>query len=692
MQAGREQTGQSARDRTIGRLCCALLTALVASGSFRTLRAEPVRPDSQVPPARRTTPAVVADEMRPPALPEDPSAFSQVIEVERYAGEGKSVADLLSEAVGVNVRRFGGAGGRAEISIRGSAAQQVVVRLDGVRLNGVSAQGVDLSTLPIGLVERIVVTRGGGSVQAGSGAIGGVVDIVTRRAGGNEPWRLQVSGGSFGTWRGSALGSTQWGGDGAEAEAWNLLAGAEIVHTRGDWNFQPIEVETAGVVRRGPGPVTRINNASTRTSGLIRGGRTLGERGWVGWSDSIYYASQGAPGPATGGGETLGQSPTAHRRRIRNVAKLEIEGVELGAGHWDAKGVLFHRYERSRFRDPDPVLGGPVETDDRSQELGARTEWARGFDLGPTVHQSRMSLQVSQNWFDSLSSGDRDRLELGGVLQDEIAVWEGKVQFVPALRIEHTSGFDLEALPRLGVMLGPWKGFVVRGNLERSYRVPSFDELYLDEEFIRGDPNLRPEEALSADLGIELGLKRIGPLESLRLEVAAFRNDIDQSIVFQQRSPQILIASNTGAALEQGLEFSWAFEMFSWVAVSGNATLLEARTDAGRRLPGRPDTEVWLRFRLGGQSEHPWKFVVEAKHLSDFTVDAVGARVVPGRITYDASVSLRLDRLGVFDGWLPSRKLRLFVEATNVTDQSVRDSVGYPQPGREVGLGVEAVW
>ncbi len=127
----------------------------------------------------RTTPEVVVEGAIPVEHPEDPTSFTRVILVEDYAGEQKRIEYLLETTPGVHVRRFGGPGAPAEISIRGSSASQVVVLLDGVRLNSAQTGAVDLSTVPLDLLERIEVSRGAGSVQTGSDAIGGVVNLIT---------------------------------------------------------------------------------------------------------------------------------------------------------------------------------------------------------------------------------------------------------------------------------------------------------------------------------------------------------------------------------------------------------------------------------------------------------------------------------------------------------------------------------
>ena len=191
------------------------------------------------PSTRRRLPTARVTAVRPAELPEAPSSFATVIEAEDYVGEEETVGGLLDDAVGVQVRSFGGPGQLSEISIRGSTGQQVIVLLDGVRLNTAQSGTVDLSTIPLAIVDRIEVLRGGGATQVGSGAIGGVINIVTKRPSGKPRTSASASGGSFGTWRGSLSHSDRAG----PVDYGVSYTGFT---TKGDWEFQTVEVRAAG--------------------------------------------------------------------------------------------------------------------------------------------------------------------------------------------------------------------------------------------------------------------------------------------------------------------------------------------------------------------------------------------------------------------------------------------------------------
>jgi vitamin B12 transporter len=123
-----------------------------------------------------------------------------------------SVGELLSRVPGVQVVRNGGRGANTSLFIRGTSNAQSLLLIDGVRVGSVSAGGAALQHLSIEQIERVEVLRGSRSALYGADALGGVVQIFTRRgeSQGVHP-QLRLAGGSNGTWERS-LGVS--GGDG----------------------------------------------------------------------------------------------------------------------------------------------------------------------------------------------------------------------------------------------------------------------------------------------------------------------------------------------------------------------------------------------------------------------------------------------------------------------------------------------
>ena len=116
-----------------------------------------------------------------------------------------NVADLLSRVPGVQIQQSGGRGSTTGVFIRGTKTAQTLVLVDGVRVGSASAGGASLQHLNIEQIERVEVLRGARSAIYGSDAIGGVIQVFTRRgAGEGLQARVRVAAGNKGVWERSA--------------------------------------------------------------------------------------------------------------------------------------------------------------------------------------------------------------------------------------------------------------------------------------------------------------------------------------------------------------------------------------------------------------------------------------------------------------------------------------------------------
>lgn len=663
--------------------------AMRAAGILWVLALPPLaRGEEDAPPPETPPETLVILGVRPTELADDPSSFTTVIDTSAFLGEGKSLEDMLSESVGVQVRRFGGPGQPAELSIRGSTGSQVVILLDGVRLNTAQSGSVDLSTIPAELIDRIDVSRGGASVQTGSDAIGGVVNIITKRVSERPTSSASGGAGSFGTWQASA---TQTG----RIAGLELVAGYDFFTTDGDYEFQTAKVEVDDVeYPELVGEVKRVNNETENHAGLLKLARDVGDGVRIAVTDDFFYGSSGRPGPAIGPGGLALQSQTAHQRRTRNLADVSLEASDLAGLGLDGALRVYHRYDRSRYRDPDPPIGAPVSSDNRNHALGGRGSIERSGELGFTEHRASLGLEIRRDWLVAEGASNRNRNTYGVFAQDELEWLDGRLSVVPALRFDRTDGFGTEWLPRIGVVVTPWPFVRLKGNLERAYRVPNFDELYFNEGSLRGNPALDPEKSWNADLGIELGFDQLWMVDDIHLEAVGFHNEIDDSIVFQLVSLNVIAATNTGKARVSGVELTGGFHLFEWIEFSGNYTWLDSEDDSTHEsLPGRADEELLLRLAVGSP-DGLFKLVGERQYTSSIPIRSGGGSKLPSRALYNASLTFDFAKLlAIPERWrLHARRLALSVIGTNLEDRSVRDVLGFPQPGRTLLFKAEVAW
>jgi outer membrane cobalamin receptor len=120
---------------------------------------------------------------------------------------GNNLVDLLARESGMNLRSYFGHDKSAGVDIRGMGetfGSNVIVMVDGVRLNPPDLNGPDLASIPLDQVERIEIVRGAGSVIYGDGAVGGVINIISKKGKKTPVARIQTSYGSYETVDGRA--------------------------------------------------------------------------------------------------------------------------------------------------------------------------------------------------------------------------------------------------------------------------------------------------------------------------------------------------------------------------------------------------------------------------------------------------------------------------------------------------------
>ncbi len=186
-------------------LVFAALTALLLP--YSTASADPVE-------------TVVVSATRTEQPLEKTGASVSVISAEDISTQQTVVlSDILKEVPSLVVNRTGGIGQPTSISLRGAEQGQTVTLIDGVRINDPSdvSEGTVFGDVLANNIRRVEILRGPQSTLYGSDAIGGVIDIISRR-GGDSPFALQASveGGSFGTFHGNvaangAAGEVEYG-------------------------------------------------------------------------------------------------------------------------------------------------------------------------------------------------------------------------------------------------------------------------------------------------------------------------------------------------------------------------------------------------------------------------------------------------------------------------------------------------
>lgn len=617
-----------------------------------------------------------------PAPVEDAAASSTVITARRTPRSAESMPDLLGDVPGVTVSRMGGVGAPALLSLRGSSWEQVRVYLDGVDLDMAAGGGVDLSSLPVGDVERVEVYRGVTPIAFGGSAIGGVLSVETRRPRATGA-TLEMGGGSFGTWLGG--GSIAHAGDG-----YGVYAGLHALRSAGDFRF--VDDRGTSFDPTDDEVVARRNNAVREVDGVVRGELDVA-RGTLSLIALGFDREQGLPGYPR---YATMRSSLRTRRAVLSAAYQRPVGVA------ELRTQVYGYGLEQRFSDPaGEISPGPRAARDRTLAVGATARARWRFDaiepaalLDARVESfSPVDLRTNEHGVEST----RQSATLGG----EAAYRVAGFTLAPSLRLElsrdRAAGRDnngalserddavTRAMPvaRFAATRAIFEGFTARGNVARYARLPTFLELYGNNGMILGNRALEPEHGITADLGAAYALRRDEVV--LRVDGAGFAAFTDELIQFQQNAYGVARARNIAAARILGFESS-ADLAYRAAHLYAQATFTDARdrsesvVAADHQLPYRPRIHLSIRPELRDYRVGPVALgtYVEVDVTSGNYIDPANLVEIPQRTMLGAGASVGFDR----------GRVRVIASVNNLTNSAVTDVLSYPLPGRAFYLTV----
>lgn len=620
-----------------------------------------------------------------------------------------NLAEVLGRAANLTLRSTLGNAKFSGIDIRGQGdtyVSNVLVMVDGIRLNAPDLSGADLSIVPPDLIERVEVIRGANTVRYGNGAVGGVINIVTRQPDAGAELGLRARVGSFAT-RGAGFDAS-WGGERFSAEAaadfydsdgyrenselWQSDVRARLRAEPTDWLGFGMSAFVHDDEFGLPGPISaaafRGSDADRRASAFpFDGGQT---------DDDTLRADLRLGKPEAGELQIIGFD----RRRQVAFRFGALADTPFGAIDEDTQRVDA-RYER------DVSLGGRQHTLIVGVD-GSNSDYARRSGPLNIVDTALTQGRLTQRgWFTALDSELAEGLQASfGYRQDSLRV-DGRDSRV-------SDGFcdDLLVLGtppntvslcndpggfRIGLETDPdgfrsdrWRnsalelGLVYSPTVDthwfvafaQSFRNPNVDELVLATD------DLRPQTSRHWDAGV-----RHFTDAGLELGLAVFASDTRDEILF-------FLPGTAGFGLNRnaedniarrGVEVDVRWLAADWLELAGNVGYLRARfagsAESPRLVPLVPE------WTAGGSALLTWgdgfalslagSYVGTRPDGNDFGTSE--RPLIDGYFVAGAKFSWERNRFVAYAGIG-----NLFDE---VYSASVYSSTFYPQPPRNVYAG-----
>jgi vitamin B12 transporter len=579
------------------------------------------------------------------------------------------LASLLELALDLPLTRYGPYGNAAGVNIRGFGSGRVAFLIDGVPVNSPQSGEFDLSMIDVNAIDHIEVVYGGSDTAYNvSGALGGLINIVTLK---KEKPGLRLGGLVSNT---AALPGSYYERDGTKKDPRmeDLLDSQKAALSMGmgagdfSWSANVFANRAAnhfiyqdyyGIDRRREHNEVWDSGLSTSFFWDLPGWTSLATAG------DFYYGDKNIPGPVTA-------ASAGNQRDLSVRQNLSLDMPRVGRD--DLAAVLTLGYSGSRLDYEDPAS----DSLHRVHTMTAINRWS-WYPLTKLTLKAGGDYRFS--YLDSTNIGVRDRHEGGFYLTAEYAPHK-RFLIIPSTKIIFDAN-SLVPVPKLGLAFSVTDSLTLKNNYFRSFKLPGFNDLYWGgDATAQGNPDLKPEDGIGADIGAEYRFKNLFSLEGT-FYGSYIRNSIHWRSVNRVWKPV-----NVGEAAFFGLDTKIRGELpvsmgpvkklilsLSYQYLLSYILTESLTFSSNIRMPYMP------MHTLGASLEIPW---------------STGSLLISGHyegLRYTETLNIRrLDPHFVLNLNLNQRlhkNLSAFAVLRNVLNQSYTSMLDYPMPGLTITLG-----
>lgn len=580
-----------------------------------------------------TSDTVVVTATRTPREVTQVTSSISVITAEQIAATGATrLEEVLRDNVGLQIVSNGPSGAIASPSIRGSESSQVLVLLDGVRLNSTQNGQFNLSNLPVALddIERIEILRGPSAALYGSNALAGVIQIITQKPEDEPISRISWTEGRFDTRKLSASTAHKF-------DRLRFRFGAQHEESDGYRDNSDLDADSF--------------------NGLV--GVDLGSGYDLELSANHLDKELGVPG------STAFPSPEARQWDKNTQTAVTLTGP-AGPLSFNLKGI----YDRKRSEYKDP--GGWFPTHDTHLLKTHGTELQLANTEGP--HSLMFGGDFYHDKIESTANGEQEQDRWSGFAQYELKPISWATLLL-GLRYDDHSDFDSETSPRAAAMFALSDSTQLRLSAGKAFRAPTLnDRFWPDTGWTKGNPNLVPETAWEYEVAIDQQLQQLGDIS-----LALFLRDAEDLIEWADDGTGAWTPSNVSDARIWGIELGTNLRLHEKLATGANYTYLHPKNETtDGYITGKARHQAHMFFDIG--PFHDTRLRLDGRYRYYYPE---ANRDDESHFVFDATLT-RPFIVG------DSLELEFQLSAKNLFDEDYEENVGYPMPPRQIFAGFTA--
>lgn len=549
-----------------------------------------------------------------------------------------NIQELLQAIAGIQLVNNGGAGKVTSLFMRGTESDHTLVLLDGVRINSVSDGGASLQLIPIEMIERIEIVRGARTSLYGSDAIGGVIQIFTKKGQVGETAKpfVTLKAGSHNT-TGVTLGAS----GGYSKGSYNLSLKQQS--TRGFNSCTGDSINFAGCFTEEPDKDGFDNQSIALNTTLLLNKKNslsvnvLHSKNEIEFDGAAPFAANESDTRKTVYGLSL-------KSKVSDKSNITVSaGKTIDKNTNKQSGVFFNHYNTSR--DSFSLLGDTNLTQTGSLVLGLDYSKDRADKVTNYVAPSRSNRGLFLEYKNS----------------------HKKLDFQLGYRHDKNKLYGSKSTGNIGAAYTLNDKLKLIGSYSTAFKAPTFDELYFPGF---GVPTLNPEEAKVAEIGLR------GKANWGNWSTTIFQNKIDNLIVYKS---DFSSAGNIDKAEIKGFEAIVDSSLMGW-DINSQFTLLDAidksgKGNQGKKLARRPAKSLRVSLNKNyGKYGFGGKLIAE-DHRFD---NASNSRRISGYATVDLLASYKL-----------SKDVTLNAKIGNIFDKEYETISFYPQDGRNAMISLQ---
>jgi vitamin B12 transporter len=518
--------------------------------------------------------------------------------------QAKTIPELLSGTPGIDMVQSGGYGKDTNVYMRGTNSDHVLVLIDGIKVGSVTSGTTPFQFIPIDQVERVEIIRGPQSSLYGSEAIGGVIQVFTRKGGQEEKpsVTLDAGGGSYDTYRASGTVSGKW------KNSWYTLGSSQF-GSQGFNTRQPVRgldqpdkdgyLNTALNARLGH----RFDNTAEVEASFMR---AEGKTEYDGTPNKTEFINQVV-------GTSASMNIVDNWRSILRLGQSLDENDSFAPN-----GAFVSQFNSTRWN----------------------VSWLNEVALSDN-HQLVIGSDYRLDQVDgSTAYTENSRYDAGIFTELHSRILDD--HFINAsIRGDKNEAFGEQVTGNLGWRYNSSYGISPFASFGNAFKAPTFNQLYFPGF---GNPSLKAEQSTSFEAGLA------GDHDWMQWEIRGYHTNIDNLIVtVSNPTTSLFSAENVGKAQIDGIEAEIGTQLMGWNNKLSMNLLSPKNRVTNARLPRR--AEKTLSYDL---SRSFGQFDLGANVLaqSDRFDDALNRTKVAGYVTIDLRTAYHLNK-----NWMLSAKL-----------------------------------